>query len=508
MSDDSVSAALRSSHRLVVVEASAGCGKTHQGATYAADVSLQLSGGGRVLILAHTHAACDVFIRRTPQLRNRVEVRTIYSLIFDIAAAYHRALDLPPKPAIWARSEKKGFEEVGARVARLLEAAPAIERMLARRYPVVICDEHQDTNSDQHAVAMAFHRGGSALRIFGDPMQRIYAETRKKSEIDKDDARWEAMKSQADLYEVLDQPHRWSSAIPLGNWILEARAKLHDGGAIDLTGALPESVCVVRADNTSPTIKQYILSKADRAPISAIERTSKSLLVLCPQNATVQAMSAFFYRRLPIWEGHVRDALTQLVSTVQRAKGNPSAIADAALGFITTVCTGFAPSAFGKTLLEEVKNGCTSKRTKLPATLQSLALHLVTYPDHHGIANVLHALRHCIKTDDAFSKVKVDLLREYGDAIALGDFSDPDEGLAEIARRRTVSRPMPPAKAISTIHKAKGLERTDVLIMPCDAKHFPDNIAGRRRLYVAMSRASSRLTLVVPRSNPSPLLHV
>jgi len=137
--------------------------------------------------------------------------------------------------------------------------------------------------------------------------------------------------------------------------------------------------------------------------------------------------------------------------------------AEASLKFITTICTGFTPSGFGKILLDEVRNGCTSKRSKLPATLQSFARYLVKDPNHQGIASVLSALRHCIRNDDAFSGVKVDLPREYGDAIALGDFFDPGEGLAEIGRRRTVSRPMPQAKAISTIHKAKGLERTDVL---------------------------------------------
>ncbi len=504
MSDTTVATALRSNHRLVVVEAPAGCGKTHQGAAYAADASRQLS-GGRVLILAHTHAACDVFVRRTPKLRSRVEVRTIYSLIFGVAAAYHRVLGLPPDPAMWAWTEKKGFEQVAAKVARFLKAAPAVERMLARRYPVVICDEHQDASADQHAVAIALHRGGSALRVFGDPMQTIYAGNRKKADSDADDARWEAVKGEADAYEVLDHPHRWSSSVELGVWILDARTKLREGGTIDLTGALPASLRVIRADNTSPHNARYILSKNDRVPIDAVEKASDDLLVLCHQNATVQGVSAFFNRRLPIWEGHMRDGLTKLVAAIGRENGNSTALAAATLEFIQAVCTGFSSSGFGNKFLAEVKDGCTAKRTKLPATLQSLGRHLLLEPNHRGVANLLRALSDCIKNDGAFSDVKIDLVREYGDAIALGDFDDADVGLAEIARRRTQSRPMPSRKAISTIHKAKGLERSDVLIMPCDAKHFPDNVAGRRRLYVAMSRASAHLTLVIPRSDPSPL---
>ena len=63
MSDESVHAALRSDAPLVVVEAPAGCGKTHQGADYARHVAADRS--SRLLILTHTHAACSVFAERT-----------------------------------------------------------------------------------------------------------------------------------------------------------------------------------------------------------------------------------------------------------------------------------------------------------------------------------------------------------------------------------------------------------------------------------------------------------
>lgn len=61
-----------------------------------------------------------------------------------------------------------------------------------------------------------------------------------------------------------------------------------------------------------------------------------------------------------------------------------------------------------------------------------------------------------------------------------------------------------PARAISTIHKAKGLEAPNVVIMPCNATTFREK--DRRLLYGAISRASRTLTLVVSRSNPSPII--
>jgi superfamily I DNA/RNA helicase len=72
--------------------------------------------------------------------------------------------------------------------------------------------------------------------------------------------------------------------------------------------------------------------------------------------------------------------------------------------------------------------------------------------------------------------------------------------------QRTYSRPAPPAKAVSTIHKAKGLECDAVVVMPCDARTFPDSQEACCLLYVALSRAKSRLMLVVSRNAPSPLI--
>jgi superfamily I DNA/RNA helicase len=60
---------------------------------------------------------------------------------------------------------------------------------------------------------------------------------------------------------------------------------------------------------------------------------------------------------------------------------------------------------------------------------------------------------------------------------------------------------------MSTIHKTKGLQCDSVIIMPCDARTFSDNQDARCLLYVALSRAKSRLQLVLSGNHhPSPLL--
>ena len=169
---------------------------------------------------------------------------------------------------------------------------------------------------------------------------------------------------------------------------------------------------------------------------------------------------------------------------------------------------GFSPSAFGNRFEKEVRDGCTGNCRGKPATIQELARFLVNEPNHCGVAKMLRRLSELATTDSNFADVKIDCRKEFWEATRLGDFDTADNGFAEITHRRIYSRPKPPDKAISTIHKAKGLECDSVIVMPCDARTFPDKHDARCLLYVALSRAKSRLMLVVSRTSPSPLLTI
>jgi hypothetical protein len=124
MSDDEVARLLRSAEPLVMIEAPAGCGKTHQGAEYAKDVAASL-GAGRLLILAHTHAACGVFHDRTRGAGSKVEIKTIASLTVEMASAYHKALSLPANPEAWAwKNDGAGFEEIAQKMRNPASGTP------------------------------------------------------------------------------------------------------------------------------------------------------------------------------------------------------------------------------------------------------------------------------------------------------------------------------------------------------------------------------------------------
>lgn len=505
MSDETVHAALRSDAPLVVVEAPGGCGKTHQGAGYASEVAA--SRNGRLLILTHTHAACSVFADRTKGGGSRVEIRTVDSLIGHVATAYHAGLGLPADTMAWARQNKDGYARIALKVAGLLKRYPMIAASLAQRYPVVICDEHQDCSGDQHAIGMALLSQGARLRIFADPMQRIYKEKALAGSSPACD--WTMLTQQAQAFEQLDTPHRWNGACPdLGKWTLRVRDALKSGGKVDLRGGLPASVSVVFAENQARKNFEYQLSSADRRAIDVFEKAQSSLLILTHYNDTARSFRGFFNRRIPLWEGHTRSALEDLVEDVRGGQGNVPALAAAVVAFMNEIGKGFSPSAFGDRFEKEARDGCSAKSRGKPAVLQELARHLLAEPDHRGVAKILRHLAELKQSDSDFSDIEMDYHKEFWDAIRLGGFDNIDEGLVEITNRRTYARPKPPEKAISTVHKAKGLECGSVILMPCDARTFPDTFEARCLLYVALSRAKNCLLLVASRDMPSPLLAI
>lgn len=494
MSDASVATALRSPHRLVVVEAPGGCGKTYQGAVYAREVGAAIA-PGRLLILAHTHAACDVFAERTAGSAARVEVRTIDSLAADIAAAY------PPKGGVGDLD----FAATARWAAQALVQVPFVAEALARRYPVVICDEHQDASADQHAMVLALHGAGARLRVFGDPMQLIYAAGRG-ADLAADLARWTALVTAADQFERLDTPHRWRDGHEaLGRWVLGARAALQAGQPLDLRRDRPAAVRVIAADNISPASLGFQLDAPSRRLVDPVMRRQAGLLILSPHRKTGQAIRAAFGRSFPIWEGHTRSALDDLVAAIE-GSADVVALGEALIGFCQAVCTGFSDSAFADRLRAEIAGGCAGRARGKPALIQSLARRLVDQPDHRGVGRALTDLAGLIKSDSAFAGVHIDYPSEFWEASRLADHADLADGRAQVAVRRRHVRRAPPARAISTVHKAKGLEFENVLLLPCDAKTFREK--DRRLLYVALSRATRSLTLVVSPNAPSPLITI
>lgn len=506
MSDASVVEALRSNAHRVVVEAPAGTGKTHQAANYARHAVGELRRGQRVMILAHTHAACDVFSSRTADLRSRLQIGTIDSLVAMIAKVYHRALDLPADVHGWSIDRGSDcYTHLARQVRLLLDRSPSVAGALAERHPVVICDEHQDASGDQHRIVEALARAGARIRFFGDPMQAIFATGRDR---EAQQLQWRHLVDVADTCEKLDKAHRWADGSPaLGVWVLEQRERLYAGGCVDLRGRLPQGLHVFRADNQAPRYGGFQLDAASRRPIETLVRNSPNFLLLTPHTATVLGLNAFFGWKIPIWEGYTRDALGDLLASCRRSTGDPAALGKAMCAFLDAVGKGFSATAYGNRLIQELETGCTTKPSRgKPAEIQSIARLILQNPNHVGVSAALEQVHYLMHTSGYFGDVRIDLRREFAEARGIHASPDISTALARLNHQRGGRNDKLPARAISTVHKSKGLETRRAMLVPCDANSLAGNEKNRCLLYVALSRACEQLALVVPEANPSPLL--
>ncbi len=496
--------ALVSKKQVVIVEAPAGCGKTHMASKYAEWLVAQ-NFRGTMLILTHTHAACDVFRSRVKASGGRISVGTFDSFISQICVAYHRAIGLPADVASWAKSRENGFDELGRRAMALLTSSPAVLRALVQRYPYVLCDEHQDSNAYQNQIVLAMSAAGSVLRIFGDPMQEIYG----KGETDRNErrAQWSQLWASAEASVELDHPHRWDSgSTELGDWVLKARELLKKGQTIDLSNFWPSGLEIITCDNISPRFGGFQLEKQAGRLFREKIIARENLMILASQNDLVSGVNSYLGRTVPIWEGHQREALSVLVGSCVNSQNSPEHIGSAFRTFIQSISSGFGDSAFAKRLLTEIKDGAAKPCKGKPYLIQSIAKHIIASPNHIGIARALSEIEALRQSHSEFKAIHIDYRREFWDAIKLANFSDPEQGLAELNRKRSFHNNSMPNKVISTVHKAKGLESDHVVLAAFSQNTFPDTDEKRCLLYVALSRAKHSLTICVSKSNPSPLL--
>lgn len=506
MTDEEIANLLRSSAPIVVIEAPAGCGKTHQAASYAADVGANLK-SGRLLVLTHTHAACSVIAKRTQEYSNKIDIRTLDSLINQVATAYRLSLELPEDVSAWAR--QYGYEALATKVSNLLRSNPIIAKHLAKTFPVIICDEHQDSNEAQDQIVQLLAKQGSMLRVFGDPMQIIPGGKGHNTVAAAALERWNTLKNDSEFGE-LSIPHRWlETNYELGKWILRARENLKKGLPLNLKERLPIGANVQFAENGSPTPASYQIAPENWRDLNVLLNEDKEMLLVAGSNLTIHSLRGSFRPRFPIWEGHTRNYLEKFIEALNV---NEKDLENCTLAFIEclkNLLVGFSNNRYGNRLIQEVQAPTDKPRGQIPPRLKAMAEFIRAEPSHVGFSRAAEYLKELIiQNADGFAEINIDYQRELDDLIKLKGYNDPSFGFAEIAKRRSRSYPRPPRKALSTVHKSKGLESEYVLVFGCDGNHFPNTQVKRNLLYVALSRATESVTFIVSRNNRSPLIEI
>lgn len=189
--------------------------------------------GQKIGVITYTNAACDE-IKQRLEFDPRVEVSTIHSFAWSLIAGYDAdirqwlAVRLLQDVADLQEAQAKGragskaasdrarsiesklrrhagldaitrfvysptgdnrtrdalsHAEVIAMTADFLAAKLGLRHLLVTRFPILLIDESQDTNRRLMDVLLeleAAHRGAFGLGLFGDMMQRIYADGKER----------------------------------------------------------------------------------------------------------------------------------------------------------------------------------------------------------------------------------------------------------------------------------------------------------------------------------------
>lgn len=398
---------------------------------------------------------------------------------------------------------------LGKKVASLLRSNPMIATHLAKLFPVIICDEHQDSNEAQDEMVKILGESGARLRVFGDPMQIIPGGRGQNDTAAVALARWNVLKDHAAFGE-LETPHRWRETNPdLGDWILRVRACLKRERPIDLRGQLPNGVKVKIAENGAPTPSMYRLQPENWRDLNSLLNKDKQMLLIAGSNSTIKSLRATFRPRFPIWEGHTRKHLEEFITVLNSSDADLETKALAFVDCLKSLLVGFTKGKYGDRLIREIDSPSENPKGNVPPKLKVMAEFIRAYPDHIGFSKATEQLKELIVLNaNGFSNLQIDYQREFDDLIKLKGYDDPLVGFAEISQRRSRSYPKPPRKALSTIHKSKGLEAESIVVFACDKAHFPASIVKRNLLYVALSRATESVTIIASRDNQSLLVEI
>ena len=172
---------------LVLVLGGAGCGKTTT-ALWAARSELLRANSttARVAFLTFSRTAVDQISSRSAaaleSLGDRIEVSTFHSMAFRLVRAFGRYVGFGAEvPELQSPAQLKlhgrrdgllAYDDLMPLALKVLDSE-RIRALLADRWPLIICDEFQDTSDEQWALLDQL-RQRSRLVLLADPNQMIY----------------------------------------------------------------------------------------------------------------------------------------------------------------------------------------------------------------------------------------------------------------------------------------------------------------------------------------------
>ena len=452
-----------------LVEAPAGCGKTYLLARTA-----ERHDGRRALVLTHTRAGVWVIRDRigTTAAQKPPRIATLDGWTLWLLARF-------PAASGFSRHEGRGVWKEARQAAARLVRDEAVKALLRATYSMLLVDEYQDCNVDQHALVVALAEALPTV-VLGDPMQRVFGfggDTLPP---------WAEVEAAFPTVGVLAQPWRWRGQEIFGRWILAQRGVLTAGGSVDLRGAPPNVVHVVEPPDEPG--RREARRKAVPPPDGM-----GTIVVTDAMDVRGRQEFARMGIRLAVVEPVTLGDLATHAAAMDGASGE--GLAEVLLRFTQAALTGIAVPQ----TMERIR-ALRARTARVPATVEEAALLTLV---GEGRPWLLSALSTIASASGRWT-FRPDLLAAMKDVISLAA-SRPGTTLRESAgvvrdRRADGERKLPP-RAVGSTLLLKGLEAERAVVLDVENMTACD-------LYVALSRASKALVVVsrspvlVPRSRP------
>ena len=450
-----------------LVIAPAGCGKTQ----LIVD-TLKQSKGKPTLVLTHTNAGVMALRERFGRAAissSLYRLSTVDAFAIRLVLAYPQRTGLSFDPA----ANQIPYKNIRHTAAKLIHSG-ALDDILKATYQRVLVDEYQDCSIQQHNVVKVLARRLPTC-VFGDPLQAIFGFG--------DDLLPEwvtVVEAEFPKLGELSTPWRWKNlgADDLGQWVLDVRAALLSGNAIDLRTGGPR---VHWRQLTGDPAKDIVAQVNEQY---RVEKDPKDRLLIIGDSRRVATRHE--YARSAQGVGVVeRVDLTDLVNwaTQIEAAGQGQDLFDAVIGFAKEVVVNLGSDKLTQRI-DVIRRG---KNTKPPTPDELAALAVV---NGGGIAESVAFL--LTLREDKYKRIfragffwpMIDAMNQV---VANPATSLRDAAVKVKEAGRFLGRKLP-AKAVGSTLLLKGLESDHALILDAgsmDASH----------LYVALSRGAKSVTV-------------
>jgi len=418
---------------------------------------------GRQLVLTHTHAGVDSLRKRFKKYNipsSQFSVETIHSFALRFAGSYPKTTKLPfEKPA-----ENKDYNQVISSAINLFDIKLGKD-ILRNSYSGIFVDEYQDCQVNQHELICKL-ADVLSCRIVGDPLQGIY-DFGDNQIVDWDDDVFTSFDRLPDL----ETPYRWNETNPtLGTWLHEVRLKINDKKSI----AFDSNSDVIYINDD-----QEQLNKCLNGSLSF----NGTKFVICePQNinkphSIAKSMKNKYRTIEPLTSKELCEYAEKIESTQHQDRlNNVIGFAEKCLTAVKTDCNSVRDNLNGNfrnwrkiALKKHFKNICNNDE------LQYIYYLFKFFEDEY---------KPTYKRYQLWQEMKKGLQE-----VALGNYDSLEEAVWQVRNQSRFRENRIPKRCISRTVLLKGLECKHAIIVNPE-------LFDAKNLYVALTRASSKLTII------------